>query len=158
MMNDLANLSIEFIIWVLRLILVGLVYLFVWRIMRIMMKGSQHESLISDLGAYLVVSDPGKSKLTRGQTYILDVHSTIGSATDNLIVIDDSYVSKHHSVIQFIEDRWIIRDIKSTNSTYINNLKLVSTVTLAHNDIIAIGPIKFRMFIQAEEDKRRDNS
>lgn len=157
-MNDLANLSIEFIIWVLRLILVGLVYLFVWRVMRIMMKGIQHDSLISDLGAYLVVSDPGKSKLTRGQTYILDVHTTIGRAIDNLIVIDDIYVSEHHSTIQFIEDRWIIREIRSSNGTFVNNLKLVSPVMLAHNDIISIGPIKFRMFIQAEEDKQRSQA
>lgn len=157
-MNDLANLSIEFIIWVLRLILVGLVYLFVWRIMRIMMRGSQHDSLISDLGAYLVVSDPGKSKLSRGQVYILDVHSTIGKHNDNLIVIDDPYVSSHHAIIQFIEDRWLIREIKSSNGTFVNNLKLVSPVVLAHNDIISIGPITFRMFIQAEEDKLRDHT
>lgn len=157
-MNDLANLSIEFIIWVLRLILVGLVYLFVWRVMRVMMKGSQHDSLISDLGAYLIVSDPGKSKLPRGQTYILDVHSTIGKSSTNLIVVNDSYVSDNHTVIQFIEDRWIMRDINSTNSTYINNLKVIGPVELAHNDIISIGSVKFRMFIQAEEDKRRNNS
>lgn len=157
-MNDIANLSIEFIIWVLRLILVGLVYLFVWRIMRIMMKGSQHDSLISDLGAYLVVSDPGQSKLTRGQVFILDVHTTIGKSDDNLIVIDNPYVSSHHAAIQFIEDRWIIREIRSSNGTFINNLKLVSPVVLAHNDIISIGPTKFRMFIQAEEDKLRDRT
>jgi hypothetical protein len=157
-MNDLANVSIEFIIWVLRLILVGLVYLFVWRVMRVMMKGSQHDSLISDLGAYLIVSDPGKSNLPRGHTFILDVHSAIGKNAKSLIVIDDSYVSDNHAVIQFIDDCWIIRDINSKNSTYINNLKVVGSVALAHNDIISVGSVKFRMFIQAEEDKRRDNS
>ncbi|MFZ9858097.1 MAG: FHA domain-containing protein [Roseiflexaceae bacterium] len=157
-MNDLANLSIEFIIWVLRLILVGLVYLFVWRVMRVMMKGSQHDSLISDLGAYLVVSDPGKSEFNRGQTFILDVHSTIGKHTNNLIVISDSYVSDNHAVIQFIDDSWIIRDLNSTNSTYINNLKVVNPVVIAHNDIISIGSVKFRMFIQTEEDKLRDRT
>jgi hypothetical protein len=155
-MNDLANLSIEFIIWVLRLILVGLVYLFVWRVMRVMMKGSQHDSLISDLGAYFVVSDPGKSKLPRGQTYILDVHSTIGAEKDNLIQVDDGFVSHHHVVIQLIEEDWIMREIKSTNGTFINNIRLVNPVILAHNDIISIGTVKFRMFIQAEEDKRRN--
>lgn len=154
-MNDVTNLSIEFIIWVLRLVLVGLVYLFIWRIMRIMMRGTQHGAVIGDLGAYLIVSDPGKSKLERGHAYMLDIHSTIGRKASNIIVIDDPLVSESHAMIQFIDDKWIIRDLGSTNKTYINNLQIVSTVTLGHNDVITIGRTKFRVFIQADEEKRR---
>lgn len=157
-MNDLANLSIEFIIWVLRLALVGMVYLFIWRIMRIMMRGSQHGSSVGDLGAYLIISDPGKTRLQRGHAYMLEINSTIGRGADNLIIIDDVLVSEHHAMVQLADEKWIIRDLGSTNKTYVNNLQLVSAVTLAHNDIITIGRVKFRMFIQVEEDKKRANS
>lgn len=154
-MNDLANLSIEFIIWVLRIVLVGLVYLFIWRIMRIMMRGTQHGPAIGDLGAYLIVSDPGKSKLARGHSYMLDIHSTIGRKPANFVVIDDPLVSETHAMIQLVDDRWIIRDLGSTNKTYINNLQIVSPVVLGHNDVITIGRTKFRVFIQSEADQKR---
>lgn len=154
-MNDLANLSIEFIIWILRLALVGMIYLFIWRIMRIMMRGDQHGSAVGSLGAYLVVLDPGRTKLQRGHAHMLEVNSTLGRKADNLIVIDDLLVSEHHAIIQLVDDQWIIRDLGSTNKTYINNLQIVSAVTLSHNDIISIGPLKFRMFIQSTEDKKR---
>ena len=36
-MNELANLSLEFMVWILRVAIVGMIYLFVWRIFRTMM-------------------------------------------------------------------------------------------------------------------------
>ena len=38
-MNEIANVSMEFIVWVLRVALVGMIYLFVWRIFRAMIRG-----------------------------------------------------------------------------------------------------------------------
>ena len=89
---------------------------------------------------------------------MLEINSTIGRGADNLIIIDDVLVSEHHAMVQLADEKWIIRDLGSTNKTYVNNLQLVSAVTLAHNDIITIGRVKFRMFIQVEEDKKRANS
>lgn len=155
MMNDLTNLSIEFIIWVLRLVLVGLVYLFIWRIMRTMMRGTQHGPIIGDLGAYLIVSDPGKSKLERGHAFMLDIHSTIGRKGTNFVVIDDPLVSESHAMIQFVDDQWVIRDLGSTNKTYLNNLQIVNPVVLSHNDVITIGRTRLRMFIHAENAQQQ---
>jgi len=132
-----------------------LVYLFIWRIMRTMTRGVQHGRIIGDLGAYLIVNDPGKSQLQRGQAIMLDIHSTIGRNKANLVVLEDPLVSERHALIQLIDERWIIRDLGSTNKTYINNLQVVSAVKLSHNDVITIGRVILRVFIQKDDDKKQ---
>ena len=60
-MNDIANLSLEFIVWLLRIALVGLIYLFVWRIFRIMIRGDQNKPAFVGTNAFLVLQRTGET-------------------------------------------------------------------------------------------------
>lgn len=42
----------------------------------------------------------------------------IGRALDNDLVVRDVRVSRHHAVIEWTKEGWIIRDLQSTNGTY----------------------------------------
>ena len=46
---------------------------------------------------------------------------TIGRDRDNSIVLDNKLVSRHHAMIQKIKDAYFLKDLMSTNGTYINN-------------------------------------
>lgn len=85
-----------------------------------------------------------------GVKFVLDqAEITIGRALTNDISIDDEFVSKHHAVIQLVQDEatsqivCILIDNESTNHTYVNNVK-VSAHQLDENDKVYIGQNEFR--------------
>ena len=45
---------------------------------------------------------------------------TIGRSSDNDIVIDNKLTSRYHAMIQKIKNDFYLRDVGSTNGTYIN--------------------------------------
>jgi len=74
----------------------------------------------------------------------------IGRATDNEIVIDDDAVSSYHAMITVRESAgdskvmdYILEDLDSTNSTYVNN-KAVKTHKLTNGDIIRVGETRLK--------------
>jgi hypothetical protein len=64
---------------------------------------------------------------------------SIGRASDCTIVINDTTVSKMHAEIIFENGNISIRDLGSTNGTFINGNKLNGTQLLQPNDIVKAG-------------------
>ncbi|MGC9524348.1 MAG: FHA domain-containing protein [Limnospira sp.] len=67
--------------------------------------------------------------------------TSIGRSPDNMIVIDDPSVSRHHAQIQAEGDRYLIVDLGSTLGTEVNAVKISphSPHPLVDCDIIQIG-------------------
>ncbi len=63
---------------------------------------------------------------------------TLGRELDNDVVVEDSRVSRHHAQILFQHNRYAIRDLDSTNHTFVNG-QAVATSVLAHGDRISLG-------------------
>ena len=63
---------------------------------------------------------------------------TIGRNESNDIVIDNLAVSANHARIESVSASFIIKDLGSTNGTFVNE-KLVSAHGLKNNDLILIG-------------------
>ena len=63
---------------------------------------------------------------------------TIGRNESNDIVIDNLAVSANHARIESVSASFIIKDLQSTNGTFVNE-KLVSAHGLRNNDVILIG-------------------
>jgi len=81
----------------------------------------------------------------------LDKHIiTIGRNTDNDLVIMDPLVSKYHVQIQSIDGQILISDLKSSNSTFVNNMKITEAF-LNIGDEIVIG--KHVLRLQSGKDK-----
>ena len=82
----------------------------------------------------------------------------IGRSDDNEISIDDELVSKHHAVIEAVQDPeredafvYYVQDLGSTNHTFVNGDK-ISLYKLAHDDVIVIGMNNFRFVDDAHDD------
>ena len=82
--------------------------------------------------------------LTRNDKREIDLagHNMIGRHDANTIRIKDASVSKEHSLIFFngYQD-WMIKDLGSTNGTYLNGVRIRKEVILRSNDEIRFGNI-----------------
>lgn len=90
-----------------------------------------------------VISGPDEKK-----KFDLNQKSTqIGKKEDCDIVLLDNTVSRHHIAIEMTSDSYLLKDLESTNGTYINGLK-VKEAYLTPGDIIKIGnsEIEFTAF------------
>ena len=85
---------------------------------------------------------------------------SIGRRKNNTIVIDDELISKNHAVIEKEKldssndlYRYTLRDLGSTNGTYVNDEK-VESAALWNGDLIRVG-MSFFLFVDqdlAEQD------
>lgn len=57
---------------------------------------------------------------------ILEAESLVGRREGCLLSIDDGCISSIHASIRWHDSRWIIRDLNSTNGTWVNGVRLSS--------------------------------
>ncbi len=73
----------------------------------------------------------------------------IGKKEDNDLVVDEKTISRNHLEIIQTEDSYLLKDLNSTNGTYINDIR-VKEAYLSPGDIIRIGTINIE-FIAFDE-------
>ena len=79
-----------------------------------------------------------------GRKYDLyDSVATIGRDPQNTIVLDSDSVSRRHAVIELCDAGRLLRDLDSTNGTYLNDIQVRSAV-LSNADMVKIGDSIFK--------------
>ena len=128
--------------------LLALLFLFIWRSMRWVVRGlnvDRTPSGVATGGApasdsparpsmLMVQSDGQKPRSVR-----LDASTTIGRSVECELRLDDTYVSQQHARIFDRSGNWYIEDLGSTNGTFVNEQKLVAPAMLTPGDKIRIG-------------------
>ena len=81
----------------------------------------------------------------RGELYTLAPRSIVGTDPTCQVVLNDSYMSSQHAEIKAEGGVWILRDMGSTNGTYVND-KRVDQHELVDNDFVKFGQslVKFK--------------
>jgi predicted component of type VI protein secretion system len=83
----------------------------------------------------------------RGELFTLQPKTVIGNGSDATVtlVLNDKFMSSKHAEIAAENGLWILRDIGSTNGTYVNNRR-VDRHELVDNDFIKFGSamLKFK--------------
>jgi len=82
-----------------------------------------------------------------GQVFPLRMENVIGRGTSSDIVIQSSNLSRKHTRILFIGDRFVLQDLGSTNGSRVNGA-LVHSAKLSDGDRIELGDAQFRFEIQ----------
>ncbi len=83
----------------------------------------------------------------KGQVYEFISGRVVIGRTDGDLIIDDSNISKKHAVVEtWSRDTYFIRDLASTNGTYINGQR-ITTTKIKNGDIITIGNTKLKLRI-----------
>ncbi|CAM2884004.1 FHA domain-containing protein [Hathewaya histolytica] len=92
-----------------------------------------------------VINSGGNINLRPGSVIPVQSELTIGRKPDNLLVLNESYVSSYHAKVYFSNNSYIISDLNSTNGTYINDQKLEKERFLKAGDQIKIGSAIFKV-------------
>ena len=131
--------------------LFALLFLFVWRSMRWVVRG-----LTVDPGAAAAGSgrrgrdaeapaQPQPSTLVihphegRTKTVRLDASMVIGRAPEAELRLDDTFASSQHARIFGRNGSWYVEDLGSTNGTFVNEQKLMGPAMIQPGDSIRIG-------------------
>ncbi len=83
---------------------------------------------------------------------------TIGRTSDNDVVIHDSKISRHHAqIVQHERDKYSIVDLKSTNGTYVNGIRIYGESVLRIADKVSLGKIEipWQSYFHVGSDNKR---
>lgn len=95
--------------------------------------------LTTTLARLQVVAGPG-----RGQTFDLSSERvSLGREPDNVICLHDISISHHHALLIWQGTTYKLRDLISTNGTYVNGQRTSATM-LHDGDVLAMGEIELR--------------
>jgi hypothetical protein len=73
---------------------------------------------VSNARSLVIVDEDGESTRLNGQSF------RIGRGPDNDLVIADIRVSRYHAVIEPANEGWILRDLQSTNGTFVDGKRV----------------------------------
>lgn len=132
---------------ILRYVFLCLLTLFLLEVMRILncnMKAREKRPDKKTKAHLLLLEGDNISGLTKDQKLPLKSSCSLGRSKDNTIVINDTFSSGHHAVINRTDKGYVIEDLGSKNGTLINNETIVDAKPLYDGDVIAIGSTLFR--------------
>jgi hypothetical protein len=153
----LASSSVDAALLALKVAFLVLLYLFIWRIVRVASRelrvpqdsfvlapaAERHERRARRPGALVVVSSP----LLEADERVELPHEplTIGRGPLNDLQLDeDEFVSGRHVLVDPRRDGVWIEDLGSTNGTFVNGVRLTTPRRLTAGDLVRIGETDFR--------------
>ena len=148
-MPESQTLPFDIFILALRIAFIGLIYLFLFQVMRVIVRDLRQTAPAEATGprsryGKLVVVESGRTRLTPGLSYTLQSVTSLGRKPSNTIVLDDDFVSGEHSLISWRDGRAWLEDVASTNGTYLNDAELSRPVALSEGDIVGIGAVRLK--------------
>jgi hypothetical protein len=127
----------DLILAILRIIFLGLIYLFVWQIARA-------------IGSHLGISvrrnrKEGtrvlfvRSESSAGQELEITNVTVLGRSEESDVVLDDPYASEFHMRLVAQDNGIMLHDLGSTNGTYVNGRRVIAPTQLRRGDTIQVG-------------------
>ena len=95
------------------------------------------------------VTNPGEATLTDGppaqslvvqaggQTHVFHAEFTAGR--QGTLVLSDEHASSHHALFQFAHSYWYVKDLDSTNGTWLNGRRIYNAQRLKKGDKVKVG-------------------
>lgn len=127
----------DIILALLRIIFLGLVYLFVWQVARA-------------IGSHVGISVRRKrregtkilfvrSETQQGTEVDVSGVTVMGRSAETDLVLDDPYASDFHMRLVGQDEGLMLHDLGSTNGTYVNGRRVTAPTQLRRGDTIQIG-------------------
>ena len=145
------EISSELLIFILRLALIGVLYLFLALVVlsarRDLRQAAASDGPSPRASARLLVLDPGQTSLTPGESLILGSTTSLGRSPACTIVLDDTFVSAEPAIVAFKAGRWWLTDRGSTNGTLLNGRPVDGEIGVNAADVIGIGDVQLRLVV-----------
>jgi pSer/pThr/pTyr-binding forkhead associated (FHA) protein len=133
-------------IWAIRLLFLGLLYLFLFGVARTLIRDLRQAARepATELGRLVVVASPA-GEPAQGSSIDLDAITTLGRDVNNAIVVDDQFASTQHAVLTFRGRTWYVEDLRSTNGTFVNGVRVDGPSPLGYGDELQLGQVRMRL-------------
>ncbi len=144
------------ILWLLQAFFLLLLYIFVWRAVR---------AVVRDLRAVPAPPRPARTRrpsaepspqpassratprqlvvhIPDGRPRVIELGNQavlFGRSPSSTVRLDDPYVSDDHARIFQANGGWMVADLKSTNGTFLNRVKVTAPTQIAAGDQLGIG-------------------
>ena len=143
-------------IWVLRLLFLAILYVFLWLVVRSLLRDLRAAARepTRELGRLVVVAAPG-GEPAPGSVFALDAITTLGRDVNNAIVVEDQFVSAEHAILTFRGRAWYVEDLGSTNGTFVNGTPVEGVAPLGFGDVIQLGQVRLRLERPRPDRSRR---
>jgi pSer/pThr/pTyr-binding forkhead associated (FHA) protein len=132
--------------WIVRLSFLVLLYVFLWRVARALVRDlrSAARESGSAFGRLVVLASPDGEPPV-GANFLIDAVTTLGRDVNNAIVIDDQFASSEHAVLTYRGRDWYVEDLGSTNGTFVNGVQAEGVSALGYGDELQIGQVRLRL-------------
>ena len=146
------SISTDWILLFLRLVFVVILYFFLYQIVKLttrelalLAQDSPPSMTGRRASGRLVLVDPAETQLPPGTGFPLTPVTLVGRHPDCAIVLDDSFVSGEHARLDAVGDGWVLRDLGSTNGTFVNGREVARGTHVDDGDIVQFGRVKLRL-------------
>jgi pSer/pThr/pTyr-binding forkhead associated (FHA) protein len=140
---------IKYLTLFLRIIVLGIIYIVLFRIIKVMYLDMKNMKIISREQEYNyaleVIAAAETLGISVGSIFPIRKVTSIGRKEDNNICVNDPYLSGNHVKIYLDEGRLIIEDLNSTNGTIKNGEEVKNAEELSIGDTIEIGRLVFKV-------------
>ncbi len=134
------------VLWAVRLLFLLLLYLFLARVIRVLLRDLRAASREpAHRPGRLVVLESPAGEPSVGRSFELDVITPLGRDVNNAIVIDDPFASAEHAVLTYRGRTWYLEDLDSTNGSYVNGHPIDGVAALGFGDEVQIGQVRLRL-------------
>ncbi len=109
------------------------------------MVGASQPTGTASTDSLVVIYGPKPADITR--RYVLDRTRPayeVGRSGHTDIVVDSTCASRHHARFERDERGWAVRDLGSTNGTWVNDARVSDRHILAHGDRVQVGEVIFK--------------
>lgn len=148
-MFDIANISVEVMILLLRIAVIVLLYFFLWRVLRVVIQDLRHSATqpVQSTNPYgqLVIVSSGQTGLPVGKNFPLHPLTMMGRSLDCEVSLNDSFLSSQHARMELRGDEWVVEDMGSTNGTFVNGFEVRDATSFNEGDILRIGRIELKL-------------
>ncbi len=144
-----------------KLLLLLLLYLFLWRVVRVIAADlSDRTPALATATPRPAVAQPERRQTARQLPTELVLHPVQGAPHtvkldgDRLVFgrannvdqrLEDDYVSDEHAELVRVEGQWRVRDLGSTNGTYLNGQKVIAPTVVAAGDQLQLGKTRLEV-------------
>lgn len=138
-----------FVLTILKVALLALLYLFIWRAVRAVVRDVAPKERRPDGAKPSPRKARGRGAPTkvvllnarggRISTHRLSGTVEIGRAPSCAIRPEDTYISQEHARISNRNGSWVLEDLGSTNGTYLNQRRITVPTEISAGDRIRVG-------------------
>lgn len=103
------------------------------------------QAAATEQGRLLVTEIGNATTVQVGNIFDLRPVTPIGRRADNVIILNDDFVSTEHALLAYRDGYWWLSDVASTNGTFLNNQPVKRPTALQWGDLVGIGRVRMRL-------------